>query len=216
MHNSIQSQSTPITQHSDAALLALCLRHRESTNTSQTIANQLLDRFGSLYAVFGASDEQVQQIKGMGPGRVAKIRAMYEVQQRIVSQPIYHQPVLNSSEAVEVFLQSRLQFAQNECFAVMFLDSQHHFLQFEVVFQGTIDRSPVYPRVVVQLAMQYNAAGVILAHNHPSGMVEPSEADLHITQILKDALALVDVKILDHFVIGAGQAVSFRARGLIT
>ena len=216
MHNSIQSQSTPITQHSDATLLALCLRHRESTNTSQTIANQLLDRFGSLYAVFGASDEQVQQIKGMGPGRVAKIRAMYEVQQRIVSQPIYHQPVLNSSEAVEVFLQSRLQFAQNECFAVMFLDSQHHFLQFEVVFQGTIDRSPVYPRVVVQLAMQYNAAGVILAHNHPSGMVEPSEADLHITQILKDALALVDVKILDHFVIGAGQAVSFRARGLIT
>lgn len=216
MHNSIQSQSTPITQQSDATLLALCLRHRESTNTSQTIANQLLDRFGSLYAVFGASDEQVQQIKGMGPGRVAKIRAMYEVQQRIVSQPIYHQPVLNSSEAVEVFLQSRLQFAQNECFAVMFLDSQHHFLQFEVVFQGTIDRSPVYPRVVVQLAMQYNAAGVILAHNHPSGMVEPSEADLHITQILKDALALVDVKILDHFVIGAGQAVSFRARGLIT
>lgn len=216
MHNSIQSQSTPISQHSDAALLALCLRHRESTNTAQTIANQLLDRFGSLYGVFGASDEQVQQIKGMGPGRVAKIRAMYELQQRIVSQPIYHQPVLNSSEAVEVFLQSRLQFAQNECFAVMFLDSQHHFLHFEVVFQGTIDRSPVYPRVVVQLAMQYNAAGVILAHNHPSGMVEPSEADLHITQILKDALALVDVKILDHFVIGAGQAVSFLARGLIT
>ena len=189
------------------------MRHRESTNTAQAIANQLLDRFGSLYGVFGASDEQVQQIKGMGPGRVAKIRAMYEVQQRIVSQPIYHQPVLNSSEAVEVFLQSRLQFAQNECFAVMFLDSQHHFLQFEVVFQGTIDRSPVYPRVVVQLAMQYNAAGVILAHNHPSGMVEPSEADLNITQILKDALALVDVKILDHFVIGAGQAVFFLREG---
>lgn len=216
MHNSIQSQSVAIAQRSDAALLALCLRHRESTHTAETIAQQLLDRFGSLYGVFGATDTQVQQIKGKGPGRVAKIRAMQEVQQRIVSQPIYNSPELNSSEAVEVFLQSRLQYAQNECFAVLFLDSQHHFLHYQQVFQGTIDRSPVYPRVIVQLAMEHNAAGVILAHNHPSGNVEPSEADLHITQILKDALGLVDVKILDHFVIGAGQAVSFRARGLIT
>ena len=201
------------TDHSDNTLLAQCLQQRESLAKSKLLAAELLDRFGSLHGVLQASAQQVQSIKGMGPRRYAKLKAMQEMHARVLFEPVASSDKLTSFAQVQAFLRARLQFYPHECFAVIMLDNQHQFLHFTEVFQGTINMAPVYPRVLVKLALEYNAAAIILAHNHPSGNAEPSEADRRITQVVQEALLLIDVRVVDHVVVGAGQCTSFVARG---
>jgi DNA repair protein RadC len=189
------------------------LQQRESLTKTNVLAGELLDKFGSLHGVLQASAQQVQSVKGMGPKRFAKLKAMQEMHTRVLFEPVACSDKLTSFAQVQAFLRARLQFHCHECFAVIMLDNQHQFLHFAEVFQGTINMAPVYPRVLVKLALEYNAAAIILAHNHPSGNAEPSDADRRITQVIQEALQLIDVRVLDHVVVGAGQCTSFVARG---
>lgn len=208
------SRTLGVENLSDKKLLAQVIRHRLSESLAEELAAELLAKFGSIYAVFNAPKEAFCEIHGLGPSRYFMLQSMLELHKRTLQQAIQRQ-TLDCSETTAKFLATHLQHHQSECFAVILLNAQNEFLAFKELFRGTISSAPVFPREIVRHVMIYNAANVILAHNHPSGHAEPSECDKMITQRVKDALALIDVRVLDHFVIGVGQTVSFAQRGLI-
>ncbi|MGS2722884.1 RadC family protein [Porticoccus sp. GXU_MW_L64] len=197
----------------DTELLAIFLRTGSAGKTAVDLAREMLAHFGSLAGLLSASKADFCALKGLGGAKYAQLQASLELASRHLQERLERQQVFTSPDAVSSFLRLRLQGCRQEIFAGLFLDSQHRLIAFEELFTGTIDSAAVYPREVVQRALVHNAAAIILAHNHPSGVAEPSEADVRITQRLKSALDLVDVRLLDHVVVGFGEAVSLADRG---
>ncbi|MBD1558501.1 DNA repair protein RadC [Vibrio sp. S9_S30] len=199
----------------DAELLAIFLRTGIKGTNVIELSSQLLEEFGSLRALFSASQEDFCQKKGLGSAKFVQLKAVIEMTQRYLGETLKRGDALTSPEHTKLYLSSILRDRHREAFYILFLDNQHRVIQDEVLFEGTIDAASVYPREVVKRALHHNAAALILAHNHPSGVAEPSQADRSITRRLTDAVALVDIRILDHFVIGDGEVVSFAERGWI-
>jgi len=200
---------------SDPELLALLLRTGVRGQGVLQMAGAVLERFGGFAALLHAQAADLMSIKGIGPAKRAELAAVIEMARRALAQRLTEAPVFDSPQMVKDYLQLHLGKLQHEVFAVLFLDAQHRLIKLDQMFAGTLGQTSVYPREVVKLALARNAGAVILAHNHPSGVAEPSRADEFLTQALKSALALVDVRVLDHLVIGQGQVVSFAERGLL-
>jgi DNA repair protein RadC len=179
------------------------------------LAQELLDRFGGLAGLLHTDAPALRQIKGLGPAKRAELVAVLELARRALMQPLRSKPVFDSPQAVRQYLQLQLGAKPHEVFAVIFLDSQHRLIALEEMFRGTLSQTSVYPREVVMRALSLHAAAVVLAHNHPSGSTQPSRADQTLTQTLKSALALVDVRVLDHFVVTSTQALSMAEQGLL-
>lgn len=200
---------------SDAELLALLLRTGLPGKNVVQLAQELLDRFGGMGGLLHTPAAQLQQVKGLGPAKRAELLAVVELARRALAQTLQERPLFDSPQAVRQYLQLQLGGHRHEVFAVLFLDSQHRLLALEELFRGTLDQAAVYPREVVLRALHHGAAAVVLAHNHPSGVAEPSRADEAITRTLKTALAVVDVRVLDHFVVTAQRSCSMAERGLL-
>ena len=199
----------------DAELVALLLRTGLKGVSVLQLAQTLLDEFGGLAGLLHAGPADLKRIKGLGPAKRSEIVAVLELARRAMAQRLQERTVFDTPDAVKHYLQLHLSSREHEVFAVLFLDAQHRLLQFDEMFRGTLTQTSVYPREVVRRALALNAAAVILAHNHPSGVAEPSRADEFLTQSLKSALQLVDVRVLDHMVVGRTQVVSFAERGLL-
>jgi len=199
---------------SDAELLAIFLRTGCKGFTAVDLAGQLLDNFGGLKPMLQASQTDFCLHKGLGSAKYAQLQAVLEMAKRHMFEQLSRGDALCSPTQTRHYLSSQLAGFPHEVFACLFLDNRNRVLAFEKMFYGTIDGASVYPREVVRMALKKNAAAVIFAHNHPSGVAEPSQADEQITKRLKDALALVDIRVLDHFVIG-DEVVSFAERGLL-
>lgn len=200
---------------SDSELLALLLRSGTAGKGVLQLAQELLDRFGGVAGLLHTGANELRQIKGLGPAKRAEVVAVLELARRALLQPLQTRAVLESPLAVRQVLQLQLGSLAHEVFAVMFLDSQHRLIRIEEMFRGTLTQTSVYPREVVLRALTLQASAVVLAHNHPSGSPQPSRADQTLTQTLKSALALVDVRVLDHFVVTATEAQSMAEQGLI-
>ena len=200
---------------SDPELLALLLRTGVRGQGVLQMAGAVLARFGGFAALLHAEPADLKCVKGMGPAKRAELAAVIEMARRALAERLTEMPVFDSPQRVKDYLQLHLGQLQHEVFAVLFLDAQHRLIKLDQMFTGTLGQTSVYPREVVKLALARNAGAVILAHNHPSGLAEPSRADEFLTQSLKSALALIDVRVLDHLVIGCGQVVSFAERGLL-
>ncbi|MDF2179287.1 DNA repair protein RadC [Aliiglaciecola sp. CAU 1673] len=199
----------------DAELLAIFLRTGISGLNAVELSAQLIQRFGSLRALLAANRQDFCAAKGLGDAKFVQLQAVLEMARRYLLEPLQRGAVFCNAEDTRNYLIARLRDEPHEVFAMLLLDAQHRLIAFKAVFQGTIDSAAVHPRVLVKTALDHQAAAVILAHNHPSGVAEPSEADRQITQRICDAMALMDIRVLDHFVIGDGQAVSFAERGLL-
>lgn len=199
---------------SDAELLAIFLRTGVKGKTALDLAQELLEYFGGLRNLLGASQAEFCQAKGLGVAKYVQLQANLELSRRYLAEHLQRGEALTSPDITRQFLTQQLRHYDKEVFACLFLNNKHHVLSYEELFQGTLDAASVYPREVVKRALHHNAAAIIFAHNHPSGVAEPSQADISITQRLKEALALVEVRVLDHFVIG-DKAVSFSERGLL-
>ncbi|GHG76860.1 UPF0758 protein [Alishewanella longhuensis] len=198
---------------SDAELLAIFLRTGIAGIDAVSLARQLLQQFGGLKPLLAASQSEFCQARGLGEAKYVQLQAVLELSRRFLQQQLQRETVFSEPELVRKYLSHLLSHEQREVFMVLYLDNQHRMICAEPLFQGTIDASPVYPRIVVQRALKHNAAAVILAHNHPSGVAEPSRADRAITERLTQAMALVDIRVLDHFVVGDAEVVSFAERG---
>lgn len=197
----------------DAELLAIFLRVGVTGKTAVELAHDLLAHFGSLTRLFAATQAEFASFPGMGPAKYAQLQAVLEMARRALGEQMRQTDVLGSPTAVRDFLRLKLTGLGHEVFMAVFLDAQNRVLAESVLFQGTLTQTSVYPREVVRHALAHNAAGLILAHNHPSGVAEPSQADRWLTEQLKAALALIDVKVLDHFIVAGDKAVSFAERG---
>ncbi|WP_042421063.1 RadC family protein [Comamonas granuli] len=178
-------------------------------------SGQVTGGFGGIAGLLHASSQDLQRIKGLGPAKRAELVAVLELARRALAQQLRERAVFDSADAVKHYLQLHLASKGHEVFAVLFLDSQHRLLALEELFRGTLTQTSVYPREVVLRALHHHAAAVVLAHNHPSGSVQPSRADEALTQALKAALALVDVRVLDHVIVAPGQALSMAEKGLV-
>ena len=200
---------------SDAELLAILLGRGAPGLSAVDLARTLLSAFGGIRGVLNASQQSVHQMYGMGPGKSAVLVATRECCCRYLEAKLSPGKRIGSPKDSQNFLLARLRDRPHEVFCCLFLDNRHRVLAFDELFRGTIDNTTVYPREVVKQALQRNAAAVILAHNHPSGVAEPSEADKMITRRINDALDLVDVRLLDHFIVGDGTCVSLASRGLL-
>jgi DNA repair protein RadC len=200
---------------SDAELVAIFLRTGIRGKSAVDLAREALRRCGSLSALCGASGRELCALPGLGAAKYAQLQAVLEMARRALREKIDNGAALSSPHAVRDYLRLRLQGRPHEVFAGVFLDAQNRVLAVEELFRGTLTQTSVYPREIVKRALHHNAAALIFAHNHPSGVAEPSRADEMLTVALKQALALVDVKVLDHFVIGSDAAMSFAERGLI-
>ena len=199
----------------DAELIALLLRTGLKGVSVLQLAQQLLDRFGGIQGLLHAQVGDLKTIKGLGPAKRAEIAAVIEIARRALAQELTQRPVFDAPAKVKSYLQLQLGGHAFEVFAVMFLDTRMRLLKLEEMFRGTLTQTSVYPREVVKRALDLQAHAVILAHNHPSGAAEPSRADEYLTQTLTSALKLIDVRVLDHLVVGAGDVVSFAERGLL-
>jgi len=200
---------------SDAELLAIFLRIGLPGKTAVDLARDLLEEHKGLTNLLAADHRRFCASKGLGTAKFAQLQAALEMTRRFLGDRLRRGDALASPEATRHYLQSRLRTHVQEVFACVFLDSRHRVIEYEELFRGTIDGASVHPREVLRRALHHNAAAVILAHNHPSGVSEPSDADTQITRRLKTALELVDVRLLDHFVIGDGTPTSMAERGLI-
>ncbi len=196
-------------------LLAIILRTGVRGKSAVDLARELLERFGTLHGLLEAEPEVIQRSSGLGPAKSAQLRAVLALVKRALGQEVQRRDNLSSPQAVRDYLRLNLAQRDREVFVAVFLDAQNRVLKIQELFAGTLTQTSVFPRDVVRYALLANAAAVIFAHNHPSGLAEPSRADEVLTQALKQALALVDVKVLDHFVVGAGAAMSFAERGLL-
>ena len=199
---------------SDAELLAVLLRTGVRGKSAVELARELLDRFGGLAELLGAGS-RLEGIKGLGSAKSAQFAAALELAQRSLKEKLQSGSMLTSPGAVRDYLRLALGGRPHEVFICIWLDAQHRVIKCEELFRGTLTQTGVYPREVVKAALATNAAAVIFAHNHPSGAAQPSQADELLTRNLKDALALVDVKVLDHFIVAGPQAISFAERGLL-
>jgi DNA repair protein RadC len=200
---------------SDAELLAIFLRIGVRGKSAVDLARELLERFGSLRQLLAAERDTFCEAPGLGEAKFAQLQAVLEIGRRHLAEQFERgSPLLNPGHTAQ-YLRSRLRDYPYEVFAVLFLDNRHRVIAFEELFRGTIDGASVHPREVVRRALALNAAAVILSHNHPSGVAEPSEADQRITTRLREALSLVDVRVLDHLVIGDGGCCSLAERGLL-
>ena len=200
---------------SDAELLALLLRTGMAGKNVIQLAQELLDRFGGVGGLLHTGAEALKVIKGLGPAKRAEVVAVLELARRALAQELHQKPLFDSPKAVREYLQLQLGAKAHEVFAVLFLDSQNRLIALEELFRGTLTQTSVYPREVVLRALHHHAASVVLAHNHPSGVAEPSRADEALTQSLKAALALVDVRVLDHFIVTRERAASMAELGLV-
>ncbi len=200
---------------SDAELLAIFLRVGVVGKSAVDLARDLLSRFGSLNAIFAASEAELSQIHGIGSSKYVQLQAIFEMSRRALNEQLQQRDVFKSPQHVRDYLILKLGSLNREVFLVMFLDAQNRLNATEEMFSGTLTQTSVYPREVVKRAMHYNAASVIFAHNHPLGVAEQSAADEMLTKQLKEALALVDVRVLDHFIIAGNQTLSFAERGLL-
>ena len=196
-------------------LLALLLRTGTRGQGVLVMAEAVLQRFGGFAGLLQADAADLKGVRGLGPAKRAELAAVIEMARRALAQRLTAGPVFDSPQGVKDYVQLQFGSLPHEVFAALFLDSQHRLIKLETLFTGTLAQTSVYPREVVKRALARNAAAVILAHNHPSGVAEPSRADEFLTQTLKSALALVDVKVLDHLVVAHGQVVSFAERGLL-
>jgi len=200
---------------SDIELLALLLRTGLPGKGVFELAEQVLRGFDGFAGLLRADAADLKRIKGLGPAKRAEVTAVVEMARRALAQPLQAAPVFDTPQRVKDYVALHLGSRTQEVFAVLFLDGQHRLLKLEEMFHGTLAQTSVYPREVVRRAIAHNAGAVILAHNHPSGVAEPSRADEYLTQTLKSALHLVDVRVLDHLVVGQGTVMSFAERGLL-
>lgn len=198
---------------SDAELLAIFLRTGVRGRNAVDLARDLLGAFGGLRQLLEADQSSFTSHPGLGPAKYSQLQAVLEMGRRHLAASIQRQSALESPQAVRDFLKAKLRHELHEVFACLFLDTKHRVLVFEILFYGTIDGASVYPRQVVKRALANNAAALILTHNHPSGIAEPSQADKVLTERLKEALALVDVRVLDHFIVGDGEPLSMVENG---
>lgn len=200
---------------SDAEVLAVLLGGGSTGTTAVELARQLMDEFGGIRGTLNATAAALRQVRGMGPAKVGVLFAARECGQRCLSQRLLPGTTIGSPADSQAFLRANLRDRPHEVFCCLFLDNRHRVLAFDELFRGTIDAAAVYPREIVKQALARNAAAVILAHNHPSGIAEPSQSDQVITRRIKDALNLLDMRLLDHFVIGDNNCVSLASRGLL-
>lgn len=200
---------------SDAELLAIFLRTGLPGRSAVDLARDLLARFGSLRALLTASQADFCAVPGLGPAKFAQLQAVLEMARRHMGESLRREAIFTDPAAVRGFLQAKLRDLPYEVFACLFLDNRHRLIDYAELFRGTVDGASVHPREVVKEALARGAVAVILAHNHPSGVAEPSAADRLITDRLRQALALVDIRVLDHFVVGDGETLSFAERGLL-
>ena len=198
---------------SDAELLAIFLRTGVAGRSAVDLARHLLAQFGGLRPLLEASQTLFNQQLGLGPAKFAQLQAVLEMGRRHLAEHVRNESVLESPVAVRDYLKALLRHEPHEIFGCLFLDSRHRVLGFEALFQGTIDAAVVYPRQVVKRALAYNAAALILCHNHPSGNAEPSAADRKLTRLLQKALEVVDVRVLDHIIVGDGDPLSMAEYG---
>lgn len=201
---------------SDAELLAIFLRVGCRGHSAVDLACQLLERFGTLTRLCAANERDFSAVPGMGVAKYAQLMAVMELARRALHETLSERSLFDSPQVVRDWLRLRLGHLPHEVFAVLLLDARHCLIEAVNLFRGTLTQTSVHPREVVKLALAHNAAAVILAHNHPSGASEPSAADQMLTNTLKDALALVNIRVLDHFVVPShGKPVSFAERGLL-
>lgn len=200
----------------DAELLALLLRTGVAGKNVLQLAQELLDGFGGLAGLLHAGLDDLRRIKGLGgTAKRAELTAVLELARRALAERLKERAVFDSPDAVKNYLQLHIAARPHEVFAALFLDAQHRLIAMEELFRGTLTQTSVYPREVVMRALHHHAAAVVLAHNHPSGCAEPSRADEAITQTLKAALALVDIRVLDHMIVTRGHTLSMAERGLV-
>jgi DNA repair protein RadC len=199
---------------SDVELLAILLRTGMAGKNVFQLSQELLQQ-GGIAGLLGASPASFKAIKGLGPAKKAELLAVFELARRALAERLQEREAFQSPGAVKHYLQLHLAHKSHEVFAVLFMDSQNRLLAMEELFRGTLTQTSVYPREVVMRALHHQCAAVVLAHNHPSGSVQPSRADEALTQHLKAALALVDVRVLDHIIVGQGQALSMAEQGLL-
>lgn len=197
---------------SDTELLAIFLRVGVAGKSAVALARDMLEHFGSLHHLLHASSSEFGRLHGLGPAKYAQLQAAVELTRRAVGEE-FQRTGLCSPDAVRHYLRNQFALQTHESFVVLFLDVKNRLIRFSEMFRGTLTHTSVYPREVVKAALHCNAAGVILAHNHPSGVAEPSEADLRLTSALAQALALVDIRVLDHFVVAGTQVHSFAEHG---
>lgn len=199
----------------DAELLALLLRTGMKGLGVLQLAEKVLSDLGGLPGLLQADTSRLGRIKGLGPAKRSELIAVMELARRSLHTDLQSQPVFSNPQAVKDFLQMQLGSRPHEVFAVLFLDAQHRLIAFEELFRGTLSQTSVYPREVIKQALAHNAGAVILTHNHPSGVLEPSRADELLTQTLKSSLQLIDVRVLDHIVVCRSACLSFAERGLL-
>jgi DNA repair protein RadC len=200
---------------SDAELLAIFLRTGARGKSAVDLARELLARCGGLGALFAARRAELAGLRGLGDAKFSQLQAVLEMARRALAETLRAGDALSSPAAVRDFLRLTLANREHEVFLAVLVDAQNRVLECEELFRGTLTQTSVYPREVVKCALARNAAAVIFAHNHPSGVAEPSHADQVLTQSLKQALALVDIKVLDHFIVAGSSALSFAERGLL-
>lgn len=200
---------------SNAELLAIFLRTGVTGKSAVELGRELLSRFGSLSSLFAAKEDDFCAAKGLGRAKYAQLQAVFELARRALSESITERNALSSPQAVRDFLQLTLRELPYEVFYALFLDAQNRLIAAEEMFRGTLRQTSVYPREVVKRALQHNAGAVIFAHNHPSGVAEPSRTDEILTEALKNTLSLVDVKVHDHLIVAGGTTFSFAERGLL-
>lgn len=194
---------------SDAELLAVFFRNGYKGKTAIDLARDSLKQFGDLRQFLGLTQSQLQQIKGIGAAKIALLQAALELGKRYLKIQLEQQDILNNPEASLDYLKAKLSGKRHEVFACLFLNTQYHLIAYEELFQGTLNQTAVYPRVILEAALKHHAAAVIISHNHPSGQVEPSLADKYITLDIQKALELVDIKLIDHIIIGGGRNLSY-------
>ena len=200
---------------SEAELLAICLGSGFRGKTALCLAREMLENFDGLSGVMTADRHRILAVKGLGPAGYARLRASLELARRHLGRGLKRGQPISSPQATRDFLRARLGDRPYEVFCCLYLDNRNRLISFEELFRGTIDGTNVHPREVVRRALGHNAAAIIFAHNHPSGVAEPSQADQWITDRLKQALGLVDIRVLDHLIVGDTDCVSFAERGLL-
>lgn len=199
----------------DAELLAIFLRTGVAGMNVIELSDRMLTQFGSLRKLFSCDKETFCSHKGLGVAKYVQLQAVLEMTKRYYAEVLSKSDALTSPDHTRMFLASRLRDREREAFLVLYLDSQHRVITDEILFEGTINSASIYPREIVKRALFHNAGAVIVAHNHPSGIAEPSRADQDITKRIHAALGLVDIQLLDHFIVGDGSIISFAERGLV-
>ena len=200
---------------SDAELLAVFLRTGVTGKSAVDLGRDMIKEFGSLSGLFSANVAEFSAIHGLGTAKFAQLQAVLELAKRAISEELQHNSSLSSPQAVKNYLQLLIGHKSYESFAVLYLDVKNRLISSQELFRGTLDHASVYPREVLKGALQHNAAAIILAHNHPSGSCEPSAADIQLTKTLKQALSLIDIRVLDHFIIANPHVYSFAEHGMI-